>query len=178
MTEDPVHIEERSLLGFWLYILSDCVLFAGLFAVFAVLRGETYGGPSGFQLLNLPFVLLETVILLASSYAMGLALVTKYRKAFLFSALLLGLLFLGLEISEFRTLVLEGSGPSRSAFLSSFFVLVGAHGLHVFAGSLWMVTVMARMNMRRLRMLALFWHFLDIIWIFIFTIVYLLSAAL
>jgi cytochrome o ubiquinol oxidase subunit 3 len=178
MTEDLAHMEERSLLGFWLYILSDCVLFAGLFAVFAVLRGETYGGPSGSQLLNLPFVLLETTILLLSSYTMGFALVTKYRRAFLFVTLLLGLTFLGLEVSEFRALVLEGSGPARSAFLSSFFVLVGTHGLHVFAGSLWMITVMARMNMRRLKMLALFWHFLDIIWIFIFTIVYLLSAAL
>lgn len=188
----PQKTEERNLFGFWLYILSDCVLFAGLFATFAVLRGATFGGPTGEDLLRLPFVLLETLILLSSSYAMGLSLVAaqlRKKKATLLLlgvALALGFVFLGLELSEFRGLILAGTGPSRSAFLSAFFTLVGTHGLHVFLGSLWMILLMVQVyirdlsdtNLRRLRMLGLFWHFLDIVWIFIFSIVYLLSSAL
>lgn len=192
MTEHPQHAEEKNLFGFWLYILSDCILFAGLFAVFAVLRTATFGGPDGKELLNLPFVLLETALLLASSYAMGMALLAahKQKKALTLAALALvlalGLCFLGLELSEFRGLILEGAGPGRSAFLSSFFTLVGTHGLHVAAGMLWMLVVMVHIAMRglepattgKLKMLALFWHFLDIIWIFIFSVVYLFSASL
>lgn len=192
MTETTAHTEEKNLFGFWLYILSDCVLFAGLFAVFAVLRGATYGGPDGEEMLNLPFVLLETTMLLVSSYAMGMALLAAQKQKrglvllALGIALALGLAFLGLEMSEFRGLILEGAGPGRSAFLSSFFTLVGTHGLHVAMGMLWMLVVGAHVwarglapgTMRKLKMLALFWHFLDIVWIFIFSVVYLLSASL
>lgn len=183
--------EERSLFGFWLYILSDCVLFASLFAVFAVLRGQTYGGATNDDILNLPFLFAETLILLSSSYAMGFALVsaqsgrTKRVLGGLSAALILGLAFLGMELYEFHSLIAAGNGPGRSAFLSSFFTLVGTHGLHVFFGALWMIACMVYIrkrgltpgNTRKLRMLALFWHFLDIIWIFIFSIVYLLTAA-
>jgi cytochrome o ubiquinol oxidase subunit III len=181
--------EEKSLFGFWLYILSDCMLFAGLFATFAVLRGQTYGGITNAGLLNLGFLFAETLILLASSYAMGLALVFNERIKTLYSlaaSLILGLTFLSFEVYEFHGLVATGNGPSRSAFLSSFFTLVGTHGLHVFLGSLWMMVTMYFIykrgltagNARKLRMLALFWHFLDLIWIFIFSIVYLFTAAL
>lgn len=184
--------DERSLFGFWLYILSDCVLFAGLFATFAVLRGATYGGATNGQLLNLPFLMTETVILLSSSYAMGIGLVMARKgnaRALLIAlavALMLGLTFLGLEMHEFHSLIAAGNGPARSAFLSAFFTLVGTHGLHVLLGSLWMALLavyvyakgLSSATMRKLTMLALFWHFLDIIWIFIFSIVYLLSAAL
>lgn len=181
--------DQKSLFGFWLYILSDCMLFAALFATFAVLRGQTFGGATGDEMLNLPFLLGETAALLASSYAMGLALVFNERRKTLWAlaaALALGGIFLALELSEFASLILAGNGPGRSAFLSSFFTLVGTHGLHVFLGALWMVALMAAIyrrgltpgNARKLRMLALFWHFLDVIWIFIFSIVYLLTAAL
>ncbi|MDB5224735.1 MAG: cytochrome o ubiquinol oxidase subunit [Candidatus Adlerbacteria bacterium] len=185
---------EKSLFGFWLYILSDCMLFASLFAVFAVLRGQTYGGITNSGVLNLPFLLAETLILLTSSYTMGLAVVVasnaKKNKTllyvFLFITLFLGLTFLGMEGYEFHSLIAEGNTPARSAFLSSFFTLVGTHGLHVFVGILWMVALMmytyrqglTEGNVRKLKMLALFWHFLDIIWIFIFSIVYLLTSAL
>lgn len=180
---------DTSLFGFWLYILSDCMLFAGLFAVFAVLRFESFGGATNEQLLNLPFLFSETLILLASSYAMGLALVfNDKRKTFaaLAVSLALGAAFLALEAGEFASLALAGNGPARSAFLSSFFTLVGTHGLHVLVGALWTAILMYFIyrcgltpgNSRKLRMLALFWHFLDIIWIFIFSIVYLLTAAL
>lgn len=181
--------DETSLFGFWLYILSDCMLFAGLFATFAVLRGQTFGGITNEGLLNLQFLFIETMALLASSYAMGLALVYNERIKTLRAlavALILGLIFLGLEWYEFYGLIISGNGPSRSAFLSSFFTLVGTHGLHVLMGSLWMAVLMYFIyargltagNARKLKMLALFWHFLDLIWIFIFTIVYLFSASL
>ncbi len=181
--------EEKSLFGFWLYILSDCMLFAALFATFAVLRGQTYGGATNDSLLNLPFLLTETVILLSSSYAMGLAVVFNEKRKTLWALLVavaLGFSFIVLELTEFHGLIASGNGPARSAFLSSFFTLVGTHGLHVFLGGLWMLTLMAYINRhgltpgnhRKLRMLAIFWHFLDVIWIFIFSIVYLLTAAL
>jgi cytochrome o ubiquinol oxidase subunit 3 len=184
--------EEKSLFGFWLYILSDCVLFASLFATFAVLRGQTFGGATNAELLSLPFLFTETMLLLTSSYAMGFALVSagahRLRAVLwgLSAALALGLAFLAMELYEFHSLILAGNGPGRSAFLSGFFTLVGTHGLHVFFGALWMIVLMVYVrrngltaaNTRKLKMLALFWHFLDIIWIFIFSIVYLLTSAL
>lgn len=181
------------MFGFWVYILSDCMLFAALFATYAVLRLETAGGPGPEELLNLPYVFTETVVLLVSNLFMGFALAlathTPNKKglilASLMTAFVLGLSFLGLEGHEFATLIAAGHGPTTSAFLSSFFALVGTHGLHVAAGSLWMLVVMAHIASRgakesygKLRTLGLFWHFLDIIWIFIFSIVYLLSATL
>jgi len=180
--------QDKTQFGFWLYILSDCLLFAALFASYAVLRLSTAGGPGPQDLLNLPYVFAETFVLLISNLCMGLALTTQKKEHVLLAltgALLLGFVFLGLEAHEFAKLIAESHGPSTSAFLSSFFALVGTHGLHVAIGSLWMIIVMLHIYMRgvkesstKLTLLALFWHFLDIVWIFIFSIVYLLSATL
>lgn len=183
--------DAKTTFGFWVYIMTDCVLFASLFATFMVLRNSTYGGPSGEELFSLPFVLAETLILLTSSFTCGLALLAAHRAAkrqvlFWFGLTgLLGLAFLGLELSEFANLVHEGHSWLASAFLSAFFTLVGTHGLHITVGLLWMAVLMiqvsrqglVRTTIRRLTLLSLFWHFLDIIWIFIFTIVYLLGAT-
>ena len=182
--------ESKSLFGFWVYIMTDCVLFASLFATYAVLHNNTYGGPGGKELFSLNFVLAETLILLTSSFICGLAILAarrgNIRQVLLLFGLTfaLGLAFLGLELSEFRHLYLEGNSWRRSGFLSAFFTLVGTHGLHITSGLIWMGVMMARVrqdgitpiSLRRLTMLSLFWHFLDIIWIFIFTIVYLMGA--
>ena len=181
---------DKVVFGFWVYLMSDGVLFASLFATYAVLQNATFGGPSAAELFDLPFVLTETMILLTSSFTVGLALLAAHHHKknlallALFVTLTLGLTFLGMEISEFTHLIAEGSGPSRSAFLSSFFTLVGTHGLHVFFGSLWMLVLMVHIvfkgltsgTVRKLMCVSLFWHFLDVIWIFIFTFVYLLHA--
>jgi cytochrome o ubiquinol oxidase subunit 3 len=183
-------VENKTTFGFWVYIMTDCVLFASLFAVYAVLHNNTFGGPSGHQLFDLPYVLGETLILLTSSFTCGLAMLSaekrdKQKVLFWFGiTFLLGLSFLGLELHEFRHLYLEGNSWRRSGFLSSYFVLVGTHGLHITVGLLWMAVMMVRVfkqnlsesTIRRLTLLSLFWHFLDIIWIFIFTIVYLFGA--
>ncbi len=184
------HADEKVTLGFWVYLMSDCVLFAGLFASYAVLVGATAGGPEAIDIFNLPGVLIQTLLLLTSSFTSGIALLMAHRhnKAgvlwALFATLLLGLSFLGLEVMEFRQLVLEGAGPDRSAFLSAFFALVGTHGLHIAFGSLWMIVLMVQVALRgipetitRLACLALFWHFLDIVWICIFTFVYLMGIV-
>ena len=186
---EPVSGEEDvALFGFWVYLLSDAIIFACLFATYAVLHGNTFGGPGARNLFSLPYVLLETVILLTSSFTAGLGVLAAYRGSvrqvmgWFILTLLLGLTFLSLEVHEFLGLVHAGHGPSQSGFLSSYFTLVGTHGLHVAVGSLWMIFMLVsvyerkltRTNVRRLTMLALFWHFLDVIWIFIFTIVYLL----
>ena len=182
--------ENNVTFGFWVYLMSDCVLFAALFATYAVLRGATFGAPSISQIMSLPFVLVETMLLLTSSFTVGLAVLAAHRgkKQLTLGALtltlLLGLSFLVMEVSEFSKLVAEGSGPTASAFLSSFFTLVGTHGVHVFLGSLWMLVLIMHIayrgistgNMRKLLCLSLFWHFLDVIWIFIFTIVYLFGT--
>lgn len=184
--------EKRSIktLGFWVYIMTDCVLFATLFATFAVLRTATAGGPSGADIVNLPFVLGETLLLLTSSFTIGLGVLSAQRgqkKAtllWLTLTFLLGAGFLAMELHEFSGLLAEGFGWQRSAFLSSYFVLVGAHGLHIAVGLLWMAVVAFRLMQRnlkqtdvfRLSLLGLFWHFLDIIWIFIFSIVYLVGG--
>jgi cytochrome o ubiquinol oxidase subunit III len=178
---------DRTQFGFWLYILSDCVLFAGLFAVYAVLQGATFGGPTPYDLFDLPYVLVETVLLLTSSFTIGIATLLAYRGnkngalAMLAVTLALGLGFVGMEVAEFTKMIAESAGPGRSAFLSGYFGLVGTHGLHVTLGSLWMLILMVYIgirglsasNMRKLISLSLFWHFLDIVWIFIFTFVYL-----
>ncbi|MDE2071672.1 MAG: cytochrome c oxidase subunit 3 [Patescibacteria group bacterium] len=183
------HQHNHSLFGLWLYILSDCVLFAGLFATFAVLRGQTFGNLSGSDLLHLSTLLVQTLVLLTSSMIIGLTTQAKSRGVILFglaATFILGLVFIGFEIQEFAGLVAAGAGPGHSAFLSSFFVLVGTHGLHVAVGMLWMLILGVQVWLhgtthafsRRLTMLALFWHFLDIVWIAIFSIVYLLSTTL
>ena len=182
--------DDKVVFGFWVYLMSDCVLFAGLFATYAVLHNATFGGPSIANIVSLPFVLIETLLLLTSSFTVGLALLAAHNHkkiltlALLVVTLILGLAFLGMEVTEFMHLIAEGSGPGRSAFLSSFFTLLGTHGLHVAFGSLWMLVIMAHIaftglhtgSVRKLMCLSLFWHFLDIIWIFIFTFVYLMGV--
>lgn len=181
----------KALLGFWIYLMTDCVLFASLFATFAVLRNNTFGGPDGHQIFSLRFVFAETLILLTSSFACGLAILAarsgqKRQVLFWFAVtFVLGLAFLTLELTEFRHLAREGDSWRRSGFLSSFFTLVGTHGLHITVGLLWMASMLYQVLkrglvtpvVRRLTMLSMFWHFLDIIWIFIFTVVYLLGIA-
>lgn len=176
--------------GMWIYILTDCILFATMFAVYAVLSPATFGGPGPSELFELPFVLVETLLLLASSFTLGLGMLAhqagriRPMLAALGATALLGAGFLAMELQEFSHLVHQGNGPGANAFLSSFFGLVGLHGLHVLAGLVWMVFVMVLFALRgnthdnatKLRTLSLFWHFLDVIWIFVFTFVYLLGA--
>jgi cytochrome o ubiquinol oxidase subunit 3 len=190
-TNERAEADAKATFGFWVYLMTDCVLFASLFAVFAVLRGNTFGGPSGQQLFSLPYVLTETIILLTSSLTCGLAVLSAQRGSKKQTLLwfgvtfALGLAFLIMELTEFRHLAVMGDSWRRSGFLSSFFTLVGTHGLHITAGLLWMTIQsgmvwkrgLTRKNLRQLTMLSLFWHFLDIIWIFIFTIVYLMGAV-
>jgi cytochrome o ubiquinol oxidase subunit 3 len=177
--------------GFWIFILSDMIMFTALFATYAVLHGQTAGGPGGHDLFNLRNVAIETALLLASSFTCGLALIAAdMRNATWFELAMgvtcaLGLGFLALEQQEFASLVMHGAGPTRSAFLSAFFTLVGCHGLHVSAGILWLLTMMAQVYakgfrsdiQRRILCFALFWHALDIIWIAVFTVVYLLGSG-
>lgn len=184
------HDDSKANFGFWLYLMTDCVLFATLFATFAVLHNNTAGGPPGRELFSLPFVLAETLILLTSSFTCGLALLAiKTRNKQLAYTLFaitfaLGLAFLGLELYEFNELVHEGNSWERSAFLSAFFTLVGTHGLHITAGLVWLTALLVQLKtrgftrpvIRRFGLFALFWHFLDVIWILIFTIVYLKGA--
>lgn len=181
----------KPLLGFWIYLMTDCVLFASLFATYVILRMNTFGGPDGEQLFSLNFVLAETLILLTSSFVCGLGLLAAragQRRQVIFwlgLTFLLGASFLALELNEFHHLVAEGNSWRRSGFLSAFFTLVGTHGLHITVGLLWMANMMRQVYsrglstpvVRRLTMLSMFWHFLDIIWIFIFTIVYLMGIA-
>lgn len=188
--DEEVAIFSRKTLGFWIYLMTDCILFATLFATFAVLRTATAGGPSGADLFDLNFVLIETMILLTSSFTVGLALLAakgglkKQSIFWLVVTFLLGATFLAMELWEFNELIHEGHGWQQSAFLSSYFILVGTHGLHIAVGLLWMAVVMFRLlqrnfketDVRRLSLLSLFWHFLDIIWIFIFSFVYLIGG--
>lgn len=181
---------DKTVFGFWVYLMTDCVLFATLFATFAVLRNSTYGGPSGGALFSLPFALAETLILLTSSFICGLAILAarqghKNKVMLLFGlTFMLGLVFLGLELKEFTHLYNEGNSWRRSGFLSAFFTLVGTHGLHITAGLLWIGVLLFKVRrtglggamVKRLTMFSLFWHFLDIVWIFIFSLVYLLGA--
>ncbi len=179
-----------SIFGFWLYILSDLVLFATLFATYVVLGRNYAGGPTGKELFDLPYVLGETMLLLVSSATYGLAVLAMHRQrrdrvlAWLFVTLLLGAAFVFMEISEFRHLILDGHGPGRSAFLSAFFTLVGTHGAHVSAGLIWIAVMMGQLVTKgltppvqcRLMQLSIFWHFLDIVWVGVFTIVYLMGV--
>jgi len=176
--------------GFWLFVLSDMVLFSALFATYASLVTATDGGPTTNELFDRNLVSIETIALLLSSFVCGLAMITAKRKnmlwtqAWLLVTGLLGLVFLGIELFEFGKMIGEGAGPQRSAFLSSFFTLVGCHGAHVTAGLLWLGTMMAQIwakgfrqdIIRRLLCFSVFWHALDIIWVAIFTIVYLIGT--
>jgi cytochrome o ubiquinol oxidase subunit III len=177
--------------GFWIFLLSDMVMFAAFFATYAVLSGQTAGGPGGRELFDLRSVAIETACLLASSFTCGMASIAAdaRSKAWFQAAMavtcVLGLTFLTLEAREFAGLVARGAGPTRSAFLSAFFTLVGCHGLHVSAGILWLLTMMAQVVakgfradiQRRILCFALFWHALDIIWVAVFTVVYLLGSG-
>lgn len=179
----------RSMIGFWLYLMTDCLLFASLFATFSVLRNATAAGPSGSEIFDMPLVLAETLILLTSSFTCGLALIalkkgqTKQVLAALAATFVLGVAFLTIELTEFVTLVNEGHSWQQSAFLSAFFTLVGTHGLHILIGLIWLVVlavVISRRGLtvktqRQLTLFGLFWHFLDLVWIFIFTVVYLIG---
>lgn len=176
--------------GFWVFLLSDIVMFSAFFAAHAVLGGATAGGPGGAQLFDMHNVVVETVCLLLSSFTCGMASLAVEQRSQLFTQLalaatgLLGLAFLSLEIHEFAGLVAQGAGPSRSAYLSSFFALVGCHGAHITAGLLWLGTMMAQFYAkgfrpdirRRYICFSLFWHALDIIWVAIFTFVYLIGV--
>lgn len=188
---EAIERDNKALFGFWVYIMTDCALFAALFATYAVIHRNTFTGPAGYQIFDMPYVLAETLILLTSSFCCGLATLSlqnmKYKKVlfYFFLTFILGASFLTLELREFHHLAVIGDSWRRSGFLSSYFTLVGTHGLHITVGLLWMAVMMVRVlkskkltrqNVRRLKQLAIFWHFLDVIWIFIFTIVYLFGA--
>jgi cytochrome o ubiquinol oxidase subunit 3 len=176
--------------GFWIFLLSDIILFSALFATYAVLRGQTAGGPSGHELFELRHAGIETLCLLFSSYTCGLGILAVERRRmsafYLCCALtfLLGATFLSLEFSEFDVLLARGESPSRSAFLSAFFSLVGLHGAHVTVGLLWLIFLFAQTAYRgpvdyvrrRLLCFSLFWHALDIVWVALLTMVYLMGA--
>jgi cytochrome o ubiquinol oxidase subunit 3 len=184
------HPENGTLLGFWFYLMSDCLIFAVLFAVYAVVGRSYAAGPSGAELFNLPLVALNTSMLLLSSITYGFAILEMQRRrikpvlAWLAITGLLGCAFIGLELYEFTHLIHEGAGPQRSAFLSAFFTLVGTHGLHVSFGIVWLLVLLVQVgrgglvaaNRRRLMCLSMFWHFLDVVWIGVFTFVYLMGS--
>lgn len=191
MHEEHALADQKAHFGFWVFIMTDCLLFASLFATYAVLHTGTYGGPGTKDLFGLPFVLFETLILLTSSFTCGLGLLAarthEKRQVVTMLAItfLLGVAFLALELTEFKHLASEGNSWQRSGFLSAFFTLVGTHGLHITTGLVWIVVLLGQLAkrgftrgvLRRLRMYAIFWHFLDIVWIFIFTVVYLFGVA-
>lgn len=182
--------DEKTLFGFWVYLMTDCVLFACLFATFIVLRHNTNGGPGGDELFSMPYVLAETLILLTSSFTCGLAMLAMQQKqkrqviVWLAITAALGIAFLAMELHEFANLIHEGYGYQASAAMSSFFTLVATHGLHITIGLIWMIAMIWRIrsvgltngSVRKLTMLSLFWHFLDVVWIFIFSIVYLMGT--
>jgi len=184
------HPENGTLLGFWLYLMSDCLVFACLFAAYGVLGRSYAGGPTGAELFELPLVAFNTSMLLLSSITYGFAMLEMQRRrvgatlAWLAITGLFGAAFLSVELYEFAHLIHEGAGPQRSAFLSSFFTLVATHGLHVTFGIVWLITLMVQLgkhglipeNRRRLLCLSMFWHFLDVVWIGVFTFVYLMGV--
>ncbi|KKS27681.1 MAG: Cytochrome o ubiquinol oxidase, subunit III [Parcubacteria group bacterium GW2011_GWC1_42_11] len=183
--------EAKAIFGFWVYIMSDTLLFAAIFATHAVLHNNTFDGPSAKELVNMTFVLTETLVLLASSFAFGIASTYAHHHnkknivlVWISVTFLLGAAFIGMEMTEFAKLFQEGNSWQRSGFLSGFFTLIGTHGLHVTAGLIWMVSVFAQVlkygltdrTIGRISTLGLFWHFLYIVWIFIFTLVYLMGV--
>lgn len=180
--------DDRAMFGFWLYIMTDLLMFGVLFAVFAVLRDSTDGGPGATDLISMELGLLNTFILLTSSFTIGIGLLAAWQKKlgqvvlWLGITFLLGLAFLSVEIFEFHELVHAGHTMQSSAFLSAFFILLGSHGLHILGGLIWIASILVfvkkrglnRSNIRKIALLSLFWHFLDIVWIFIFSVVYLM----
>ncbi|MDR3065102.1 MULTISPECIES: cytochrome o ubiquinol oxidase subunit III [Comamonas] len=184
------HPENGTSLGFWLYLMSDCLIFAALFATYGVLGRSYAGGPSGKDLFDLSLVAVNTAFLLMSSITFGFAMLQKQKKnvngtlAWLAVTGLLGAAFLAVELYEFHHLIHQGATPQSSAFLSSFFTLVGTHGIHVTFGLVWLITLMIQIkkhglineNVRRINCLSMFWHFLDVVWIGVFTFVYLMGV--
>ena len=180
----------RTTLGFWMYLMTDCLIFASLFITYAVLHHETFGGPSSRELFSLKLPFAETMVLLLSSVSCGFAILASLKNkkkkiiGWLIVAFLFGAAFIGMEFHEFSRLLQDGHSWKNSAFLSSFFTLVGTHGLHVSIGLLWMLVMMAQVfrngvtlfTFRRLVIFGMFWHFLDLVWIFIFTFVYLMGV--
>ncbi len=194
LTESSSHDESKRIVvgyGFWIFLISDIIMFAAFFATYAVLTDSTAGGPSGRDLFEVRNVAIETACLLTSSLFCGLAGIganARNNRLFYISmaiTFVLGAAFLALELQEFSGMVAEGAGPTRSGFLSAFFALIGCHGLHVTAGLLWLLTMMAQVFakgyrediLRRMLCFSLFWHTLDIIWVALFSIVYLVGVA-
>jgi len=189
-TQGRHHPENGSLLGFWIYLLSDLMIFGCLFATFGVLGRNFAAGPSGADLFDLKLVAANTAVLLVSSITYGFAMISMQARnkrgliAWLVVTGLLGATFLAIELYEFHHFIHIGAGPQRSAFLSSFFALVGTHGLHVFFGVVWLIVLclqvnkhgLTRANTRRVACLSMFWHFLDVVWIGVFTFVYLMGS--
>ena len=190
VVDEHDHAEGGStMLGFWIYLMSDCLIFAMLFATYGVLGTNYAAGPSQADLFELPTVAVNTTMLLLSSITYGFAMLAvqngSIRRTQVWLAVtgVFGLCFVGIELSEFAHMFAEGATPQRSAFLSSFFTLVGTHGLHVTCGLIWLVTLMTQVgrfgltaaNKRRLMCLSMFWHFLDVVWIGVFTFVYLMG---
>lgn len=184
--------DDVKIFGFWVYLMTDLVIFAVLFATFIVLCNNTFGGPSGRELFDLSFALKETLILLTSSFTCALATLAVYRQQkhhaifWFLITFALGVSFLCLEFSEFSRFVHQGASWERSGFLSAFFALVGTHGLHISVGLLWMIVAILRLYFRKMSVpdvsriirMAYFWHFLDVVWIFIFTVVYAMGHLL
>lgn len=189
-TSGAHHPQQGTLFGFWLYLLSDLMIFACLFATYGVLSKSFAAGPSGRDLFDLSLVAVNTGILLVSSITYGLAMISMQRRSlhglvgWLAATGVLGLAFLGVELYEFAHLIHLGAGPQRSAFLSAFFALVGTHGLHVLFGVVWLVVLVVQLrkygitpaNARRVACLSMFWHFLDVVWIGVFSYVYLIGV--
>jgi cytochrome o ubiquinol oxidase subunit 3 len=181
------HESEKVSLGFWIYLMTDAVLFASLFAAFAVLRNSINGGSTLGEIINPPYVLTQTIVLLTSSFTCSIAISSMGRKsvkavtAWLSATFILGATFLGMELYEFRKLVVDGNSWRSSAALSSFFTLVGTHGLHIMIGLLWALLLLwavrkkglTQHTQQKLRLFSMYWHFLDVIWICVFTVVYL-----
>ena len=194
LTESTEHDESKRIVvgyGFWVFLISDIIMFAAFFATYAVLTDSTAGGPSGRDLFEIRNVAIETACLLTSSLFCGLAAIgAKFgAKRMFYGAMaitfVLGASFLVLELREFAGLIDEGAAPQRSGFLSAFFALIACHGIHVGAGLLWLLTMMAQVFakgfrediMRRLLCFSLFWHTLDLIWVALFSLVYLVGVA-
>ncbi|OCX66187.1 cytochrome o ubiquinol oxidase subunit III [Thioclava sp. SK-1] len=185
------HHESPTPIGFWIYLMSDCIIFGCLFAVYAVLGGNYAGGPAPKDLFEPGFVAIETALLLISSVTFGIAMLQAQKQkldatiTWLLVTGLFGLGFIGMELYEFHHLIHIGAGPDRSGFLSAFFALVGTHGLHVTGGIIWLGTLIVQLkmhglieaNMRRLSTLSMFWHFLDLVWIGVFSFVYLVRLV-
>ncbi|MFC3884555.1 cytochrome o ubiquinol oxidase subunit III [Bacillus songklensis] len=198
MAHAAVHHEEHhhedhesiKVLGFWLFLVTDCILFGALFATYAVLVNHTAGGPTGKELFEVPGFTAETFILLTSSFTSGLAVLAMYKGktkgliGWLIVTALLGLSFVGLEINEFRIMFHEGAAISTSAFLTAFYTLVSTHGIHVSIGLVWMISIILQLKRhgitnvtkRKVTIISLYWHFLDVVWIFLYTAVYLMGV--